>query len=95
MQMIQVRLVRTRRPCPELTRISRGVDLNPDPLNLPQLDPRDAFLLADPSSSTGAYPVNGGSHGSSAPPLANVPWLRKTEYISRESSQRGGGMQEP
>ncbi|KAF8967736.1 RNA polymerase II-associated protein [Flammula alnicola] len=69
--------------------------LNPDPNNLPKLDPRDAFLLADPSSSTGAYPVNGISHPTSSTnahqtPLANVTWLRKTEYISREGVQRSG-----
>ncbi|KAJ3510057.1 hypothetical protein NLJ89_g4888 [Agrocybe chaxingu] len=74
--------------------------LNPDPRNLPKLDPKDAFLLADPSSSTGAYPVNGGSHPSSTSvhttprANANVSWLRKTEYISRDSTQRNG-IQEP
>ncbi|KAF9525359.1 RNA polymerase II-associated [Crepidotus variabilis] len=65
--------------------------LNPDPSNLPPMDPRDAFLLADPSSSAGAYAPNGssivGSSGVSTP-LANVSWLRKTEYITRESSSQ-------
>ncbi|KAJ3553833.1 hypothetical protein NP233_g12556 [Leucocoprinus birnbaumii] len=57
--------------------------LNPDPLNLPKLDPRDAFLLSDPSSSTGMSANAGNSSGASTP-LAHVSWLRKTEYISRE-----------
>lgn len=73
-----------------------SIALNPDLMNLPPLDPKDAFLLADPSS-TGAYPNNGSSQSGSStiqPTLANVSWLRKTEYISRESSQRQGG-QEP
>lgn len=60
----------------------RVVGLNPDPTNLPPLDPKDAFLLGD--SSTGSY-ANGSS---TSTPLAHVPWLRKTEYISREGSQR-------
>ena len=70
---------------------TKFIGLNPDPKILPKLDPRDAFLLADPSSSAGAYPVNGGSHpnsSSAATPIANVTWLRKTEYISREGVQR-------
>lgn len=73
------------------------IALNPDPMNLPPLDQKDAFLLADASASTGAYSINGSSQpGSSAiqPTLANVSWLRKTEYITRESSQKQGG-QEP
>lgn len=61
--------------------------LNPDPHNLPKLDPKDAFLLADPSSSTGVF-ANGSSTPASGTQLAPVAWLRKTEYISRESSQR-------
>ncbi|KAF8159557.1 RNA polymerase II-associated protein [Crassisporium funariophilum] len=67
--------------------------LNPDPLNLPVLDPKDTFLLADPSSSTGAYGMSGnvpGSMNGHSTPLAHVPWLRKTEYISREGVQRSG-----
>jgi RNA polymerase II-associated factor 1 len=69
--------------------------LNPDPSNLPPLDPKDALLLADPSTSTAAFPLNGNSISNNAQPtFANVSWLRKTEYITRESSQRQIG-QEP
>ncbi|TEB33222.1 hypothetical protein FA13DRAFT_1773421 [Coprinellus micaceus] len=67
-----------------------GSKLNPDPLNPPPIDPKDAFLLLDPSSSSGAY-----ANGQSATPaassnlgLANVTWLRKTEYISRDASSK-------
>jgi len=76
---------------------SREIALNPDPLNLPPLDPKDALLLADPSTSTAAFPMNGNGHSASnpvQPTLASVSWLRKTEYITRESSQRQIG-QEP
>ncbi|KAF7770363.1 hypothetical protein Agabi119p4_6337 [Agaricus bisporus var. burnettii] len=61
--------------------------LNPDPSNLPKLDPKDAFLLSDPSTSTGITANVGSGSGASAP-LAHVPWLRKTEYISREGISR-------
>ncbi|KAG6853882.1 hypothetical protein C0991_000347 [Blastosporella zonata] len=64
-------------------------ELNPDPTNLPFLDPKDAFLVGDFSAPSGPY--TNGSSSSAATPLAHVPWLRKTEYISRESSQRSGG----
>ncbi|KAF9461234.1 RNA polymerase II-associated protein [Collybia nuda] len=62
--------------------------LNPDPSNLPALDPKDAFLLGDLLTSSGPY--SSGPSGSHTPtaPLAHVPWLRKTEYISREGVQR-------
>ncbi|KAG6897823.1 hypothetical protein C0992_010627 [Termitomyces sp. T32_za158] len=64
-------------------------ELNPDPQNLPPLDPKDAFLLGD---FTQSGPYANGSSGSTS--LANVPWLRKTEYISRESSQRSSGQEQ-
>jgi RNA polymerase II-associated factor 1 len=67
--------------------------LNPDPENLPKLDPKDAFLLGDPSSSSAPY-INGASSSSPSTPLAHVPWLRKTEYISREGVQRSQAVQE-
>ncbi|KAF8623205.1 hypothetical protein AX15_006443 [Amanita polypyramis BW_CC] len=58
--------------------------LNPDPENLPKLDPKDMLLLGDTPSSTTPY-INGHLGSSSSTP---VPWLRKTEYISREGIQR-------
>ncbi|KAG6821221.1 hypothetical protein H0H93_004043 [Arthromyces matolae] len=66
-------------------------ELNPDPQNLPVLDPKDAFLLGDLTTS-GSYA--NGSSGSLSTSLANVPWLRKTEYISRESSQKSGAQEQ-
>lgn len=72
--------------------------LNPNPHDLPPLDPKDKFLLGDPSSTTGGQYTNGaiGTPGVSSTPLpTHVPWLRKTEYISREGVQRGSGVQEP
>jgi RNA polymerase II-associated factor 1 len=67
--------------------------LNPDPNNLPQLDPKDQFLLADPSSSatyTNGSLFTGPTSGPSTPAPSNinntyVPWLRKTEYIAKET----------
>ncbi|KAG5634869.1 hypothetical protein H0H81_000469 [Sphagnurus paluster] len=63
--------------------------LNPDPNDLPPLDPKDAFLLGDISIPSG--PFTNGSSNVAAAPLAHVPWLRKTEYISREGVQRSSG----
>lgn len=64
------------------------VTLNPDPDNLPSLDPKDRFLLSDPSTSAAPY-TNGPTTSGTATPLpAHVPWLRKTEYLSREGVQR-------
>ena len=63
--------------------------LNPDPRDPPILDPKDQALLLDPGSSAPDYGrLHGhGLHGSGTPPMsANVSWLRKTEYISRDSS---------
>ncbi|KAJ3745379.1 RNA polymerase II-associated protein [Lentinula detonsa] len=58
--------------------------LNPDPHNLPKLDPKDEFLAYD-SGSSSAY-MNGNHTGSSTPSavhsLGQVAWLRKTEYTS-------------
>ncbi|ETW79031.1 hypothetical protein HETIRDRAFT_441150 [Heterobasidion irregulare TC 32-1] len=65
--------------------------LNPDKNNLPLLDPKDQFLLSDPSSSggfgNGEFSRTGS--GASTPLPAHVSWLRKTEYISREGSSSG------
>ncbi|KIJ20686.1 hypothetical protein PAXINDRAFT_66143 [Paxillus involutus ATCC 200175] len=71
--------------------------LNPDPHNLPQLDPKDRFLLGDPSANSTTY-TNGvapaSASGSSTPLPAHVSWLRKTEYLSREGVQRSSSLQE-
>ncbi|KAG6332040.1 hypothetical protein ID866_7051 [Astraeus odoratus] len=71
--------------------------LNPDPDNLPPLDPRDRNLLGDPSSSSLPYtngPPSGPATSTSTPMPAHVPWLRKTEYLSREGVQRSQPVQE-
>lgn len=75
-------------------RLNTPSALNPDPENLPKLDPKDEFLASDPAGSSGTY--TNGQNGStpSTPSLAQVTWLRKTEYLSRDSSHRSGG-QEP
>ena len=81
-----------RSPSPVLTHLcfTRGhEELNPDPNNLPRLDPKDQFLLGDPASSgpfVGPTSVSGTSTPLSSVP--NVPWLRKTEYLSRDNSAR-------
>ncbi|KAG0699894.1 RNA polymerase II-associated [Suillus ampliporus] len=70
--------------------------LNPDPDNLPPLDPKDRFLLGDPSASATPY-TNGAiptPSGTSTPLPPHVPWLRKTEYLSREGVQRTPSSQE-
>lgn len=67
------------------------VDLNPDPNNLPKLDPKDQFLLSDPASSTpflGNGHASGSMPSSSQPVMPHVPWLRRTEYLSREGGAR-------
>ncbi|KAN0113856.1 RNA polymerase II-associated [Russula decolorans] len=63
--------------------------LNPDPRNPPVLDPKDQALLLDPGSTAPDYGRHHGHghHGPGTPPMStNVSWLRKTEYISRDSS---------
>ncbi|KAJ7091503.1 RNA polymerase II-associated protein [Mycena belliarum] len=70
-------------------------ELNPRESDLPLLDPEDAALLEELAPAPAAF--NGHGHAPSGPstPLpAHVPWLRKTEYISREGVQRSGA-QEP
>ncbi|KAL4252030.1 PAF1 family protein [Abortiporus biennis] len=83
-------------------------ELNPDPNNLPTLDPEDQFLLQDPSTSSlpssalssifiSNYAANSGGSGTSTPTSNNVPnvtWLRKTEYLSRDSGSRSTLSQE-
>ena len=79
---------------PRRSSFSFSPALNPDPRNSPVLDPKDQALLLDPPGSAldfGRHHGHGG-HGShhvsgGTPPMpAHVPWLRKTEYISRDSS---------
>ncbi|KAI0716029.1 RNA polymerase II-associated [Cerioporus squamosus] len=71
-------------------------EINPDPNNLPKLDPKDQFLLGDPATSAGPFLGAGPSSGT-ATPLSAVPhvaWLRKTEYLSRDGSSRASLAQE-
>ncbi|THH28830.1 hypothetical protein EUX98_g5361 [Antrodiella citrinella] len=64
-------------------------ELNPNPANAPKLDPKDHFLLLDPSSIAAPYTPAGGASGTSTPtPMPHVTWLRKTEYITREGVTR-------
>ena len=87
-------------PCNTLlhaTPLIPSLVLNPDPDGVPSLDPKDRFLLGDPSAnstpySNGIAPVAGS--GASTPLPAHVPWLRKTEYLSREGVQRNSSIQE-
>ena len=69
--------------------------LNPDAENLPAIDPKDRLFIGDPS--TPAPSTNGGHSGPSSvpstPATTQVPWLRKTEYISREGSQRSSAQE--
>jgi RNA polymerase II-associated factor 1 len=65
-------------------------ELNPDPYDLPVLDPEDAALLAELAPATPAFGNSQLASGPSTPLPAHVPWLRKTEYISREGVQRSG-----
>ncbi|KAJ6469015.1 RNA polymerase II-associated protein [Mycena vitilis] len=66
-------------------------ELNPDPHDLPVLDPEDAALLAELAPSAPTFGNSQMPPGPSTPLPAHVPWLRKTEYISREGVQRSGG----
>ncbi|KAJ7656300.1 RNA polymerase II-associated protein [Mycena polygramma] len=66
-------------------------ELNPDPDDLPVLDPEDAALLAELAPSAPTFGNSQMPSGPSTPLPAHVPWLRKTEYISREGVQRSGG----
>ncbi|KAH8832915.1 RNA polymerase II-associated [Flagelloscypha sp. PMI_526] len=65
-------------------------ELNPDPDNLPNIDPKDLFLLEDlggvATLATGPPTAGPSSNAHVAP--AHVSWLRKTEYLSREVSTK-------
>ncbi|OBZ66779.1 RNA polymerase II-associated protein 1 [Grifola frondosa] len=68
-------------------------ELNPDQDRLPKLDPKDQFLLEDPFSASSSFTNHGfgGSTPGTSTPLSSiphVPWLRKTEYLSREGISR-------
>ncbi|KAH9852165.1 RNA polymerase II-associated [Lenzites betulinus] len=64
-------------------------ELNPDPTQPSKLDPEDLFLLGDPTASgTPFIPSTPGASHPSAATMPNVAWLRKTEYLSRESYSR-------
>ncbi|KZT07427.1 uncharacterized protein LAESUDRAFT_724896 [Laetiporus sulphureus 93-53] len=73
--------------------------LNPDPNNTPPLDPKDQLLLGDPSTSGPYMSTLFGAQGISASAtlssMPHVPWLRKTEYLSREGVTRSMLSQEP
>ncbi|KAF8522988.1 RNA polymerase II-associated [Gautieria morchelliformis] len=72
--------------------------LHPSPLNKPELDPEDQFLVSDsfatPGQLTNGALSGGPSTGSPGPGTAHVPWLRKTEYISREGIHRSQALQD-
>ena len=61
------------------TSISFLLDINPSWTDAPS-DPRDAFMLE-------GYEGSGVGASRSTP---NVSWLRKTEYLSRDSAGRSG-----
>lgn len=76
---------------------ARTSELNPDPNDLPKLDSKDQFLLGDPASSAGSFLGPGPSSGASTPlssSVPHVPWLRKTEYLSRDGATRSSLSQE-
>lgn len=70
-----------------------AIALNPNPDNLPPLDPKDQFLLLEPTSTPGIFTSNSfantpGSGTSTPTALPHVPWLRKTEYLSSRDASR-------
>ncbi|KAI0339481.1 hypothetical protein BDW22DRAFT_1409092 [Trametopsis cervina] len=68
-------------------------DLNPNPAALPELDPKDQFLLLDLNTSAASYGASGS--GTSTPTsVANVSWLRKTDHREREVISRVAAPQE-
>lgn len=75
------------------SRIEKSVDLNPNPAALPELDPKDQFLLLDLNTSAASYGASGS--GTSTPTsVANVSWLRKTDHREREVISRVAAPQE-
>ena len=73
----------------DLNAFSRFIALNPDPKNLPKLDPKDQFLLGDSSGGSTLFVSSSAGGPSSSHAVPAVTWLRKTEYItSREGNNR-------
>ncbi|KAF8518949.1 RNA polymerase II-associated [Hysterangium stoloniferum] len=72
--------------------------LNPSSLNKPELDPEDQFLVSDnfamPGQLSNGQLPGTPSMNSPGPSTAHVPWLRKTEYISREGMHKSQSSQE-
>src|SRR5579872_6364561 len=63
--------------------------LNPNPKNLPKLDPKDQFLLGDSAAGPSLFVSNSTPGSSASHAVPTVTWLRKTEYItSREGNTR-------
>ena len=79
---------------PERVVLNFPTALNPDPKNLPKLDPKDQLLLGDSTGSS--LFVNSSTAGSSTPhAVPTVTWLRKTEYItSKEGGTRSSSSQD-
>lgn len=78
----------------------RVAALNPDPENLPVLDPKDQFLLLEPSATSNLYSSSvftPSASGTSTPiTMPHVSWLRKTEYLSsRDPTSRALLTSEP
>ncbi|KAI0683974.1 RNA polymerase II-associated [Cytidiella melzeri] len=69
-------------------------ELNPDPNTLPELDPKDQFLLLDLNTSSTLYGASGSGTSASAS-LQNVSWLRKTDHRERQGVSRLAAPQEP
>ncbi|KAG2358378.1 hypothetical protein BDR07DRAFT_1379431 [Suillus spraguei] len=69
---------------------------NADPDILDPIDPKDWFLLGDPSASAAPYTNSSKptTSGTSTPLRLHIPWLRKTEYLSREGIQHTSSSQE-
>ena len=65
------------------------IALNPDPKNLPKLDPKDLALLGDSAGGSSLFVSSSAGGSGSSHVVPAVTWLRKTEYItSREGSNR-------
>lgn len=70
--------------------IQSDLELNPDPKSLPELDPKDQFLLLDLNTSSTAS----GANASASAALQNVSWLRKTDHRERQGVSRVSTPQE-